>query len=157
MVHRRGVKDENGGLRTRKGDDGDPPVRVCDLGKHSARDGQALQGAGRGERVFPAADSHELFHEGSRACGGLCARSCRSNGGRRRNACGAACHPPHFRNDYRKHVFEMDSVLPRSADENQSVVQRNAVGENHAAVFKNERIFVAGGARRTPPRKRRKK
>lgn len=49
------------------------PVRVCDLGKHSARDGQALQGAGRGERVFSAADSHELFHEGSRACGGLCA------------------------------------------------------------------------------------
>lgn len=38
--------------------------------------------------------------------------------GGRRNACGAACHPPHFRNDYRKHVFEMDSVLPRSADEN---------------------------------------
>ena len=31
-------------------------------------------------------------------------------------------------------------------DENQSVVQRNAVGENHAAVFKNKRIFVAGGA-----------
>ena len=68
-------------------------------------------------------------------------------------AVGAARHKTYFRDDYRYHVLQMDTILPRSAPQNQSVVQRHALGKDHSAFSPHERIPLAGGTYRSRHRR----
>ena len=67
----------------------------------------------------------------------------------RRAAGGAADHPAHQRNDDRAHVRAVGAELSRPADADQPVVQRDALGDAHAAVPAHQPN--SSGRRGTPP------
>src|SRR5687768_11616766 len=61
---------------------------------------------------------------------------------------GAADHQADERNGHRLHVLAVDSVVSRPASAYQPVVQRDALGDAHAAVLADGGVLVAGGAYR---------
>ena len=73
---------------------------------------------------------------------------------RRRGARGAADRPSDLRGHHRHDVREVDSVVARSADPDQPVGQRRALGEGDAAVPAHDRVPLAGRAHRARDRGR---
>ncbi len=67
-----------------------------------------------------------------------------THGGQRR-ADRAPGDSPDLRSDHRRDVRAVDRVVSRSADSDQSVGQRAALGKGHAPVSAHDGIFVARG------------
>ena len=71
---------------------------------------------------------------------------------RRRGARRAADRPSDLRSDHRDDVRQVDPVVARSADPDQPVGQRRALGEGDAAVPAHDRVPLAGRAHRARDR-----
>jgi hypothetical protein len=66
-----------------------------------------------------------------------------------RSAGGAFGRAPDIRDHYRRFIFQMGEQLSRFADTDQPVGQCCALGNADPDIFKDQRIFVAGGTHRT--------
>src|SRR6185437_7126963 len=93
-----------------------------------------------------AADSAEFYCEGTVARRGIFARAGGGDAWRRRKTGRAAGDPANVRDDYRARVCEMESVVSRFADFDQSMEQRGALGAAHEALSAHVGIFLAGRA-----------
>ena len=76
---------------------------------------------------------------------------------RRRRARREARRPADLRGDHRHDVREVDAVVARSADPDQPVGERRALGEGDAAVPAHHRVPLAGRAHRARDATRRPK
>ena len=145
MVHRRDPRGPARGLRSRARDDGDPALRLCDLGVDPELAGRDVQGDGASERLLPHVHPDELPREGEGARRGLLPGARRRHDRRRQGVGGAPRRPAHERDHHQPHVLAVGAVLPRPAAADQPVGQRGALGAADEALPAHPRVPLAGG------------
>ena len=143
---------------------GHPPGRLCHLGSHPARSRPPLQGHRARQRLFPAADpqsflTREAEHvEGFAMECAIVTHSKLQKGADGKLAPAGELEEPLIIRPTSEtiigHMYaRVDPVLSRPAGADQPVVQRDALGDAHAAVPPHRRIPLAGRPHR--PRNRR--
>ncbi len=136
-----------------------PALGLLALGEHAARARRHVQGDGARQRLFPVVHTALLLPEGGRARGRLRERvrsghapSARGRSGRqaraRGRARGAARRAADVRDDHRRRVLALGAELSRPAAAHQSVGERRALGDAHAAVPAHDGVPLAGGPHR---------
>lgn len=114
-----------------QGTDGHSPLRLRHLGKYSEGAGRPLQKGGGGERLFPLLLPMSFFTKEAEHVEGFAPEvAVVTVAGGEKLAEPLAIRPT-SETDHRHDVLQMDSVLSRFAAENQSVVQRHALGKDH--------------------------
>ena len=114
-----------------------------------------VQGDRPRQRLLPAVHSREPAEQGGRARRRLRAAGRLRHARRRRGARGEAGRPADVGGDHRHDVREVGAVVARSADPDQPVGERRALGEGDAAVPAHDRVPLAGRAHRARDRTRR--
>ena len=113
-----------------------------------------VQGDRPRQRVLSAVHPREPAEQGGGARRGLRAAGRLRHARRRRGARGEARRPSDVGSDHRHDVREVGAVVARSADPDQPVGERRALGEGDAAVPAHDRVPVAGRAHRARDRRR---
>ena len=120
--------------------------RIRDLGGAARRAGPAHQAHRRAQRLLPAVHPAKLYRQRGPARGGFLAGAGRGHAWRRQRAGGTADRASDLGNDHQLYVRAVDPFPSRPAANDQSMVQRGALGDAHADVPAHHRIPLAGGA-----------
>ena len=146
MVQRRHPSRRAGGLFAGARQHGVSSRRLRHLGAAARRARPAHQEDRRAQRVLSAPHPAKLPAKGGEARRGLRARGRGRHPRRRQAARGAADRAADQRDHHQSYVRAVDPFASRFADDGESMVQRGAMGDAHAAVPAHARIPVAGRA-----------